>query len=72
MLQENSVCELMVSELNTSEIDVTISQILGVMDTDLNSQKKAFFDNKVPLQKVVETTSKLLELFNKLTGQYAI
>ena len=69
---DSIVNELMVSELNTSEIDVTISQILGVMDTDLNSQKKAFFDNKVPLQKVVETTSKLLELFNKLTGQYAI
>lgn len=69
---DSIVNELMVSELNSSEIDVTIAQILGVLDSDINSQKKVFFDNKIPLQKVIQTTSKLLELFNKLTGQYTI
>ena len=69
---DNIVNELMVNELNTSEIDLTIAHILKVMDADINSQKKIFFDNKVPLQKIVETTNNLLELFNKLTSQYSV
>lgn len=66
------VNDLMVSELNNSEIDLTISKILNIMDTDINAQRKDFLDNKIPLQKMVLTTNKLLELFNKLTSQYSI
>ena len=69
----NSVInDLMISELNNSEIDLTLSLILNTMDNEINSQRKEFIDNKVPLQKVVLTTNKLLELFNKLTSQYSI
>lgn len=69
---DSVVNDLMVSELNNSEIDMTISKILDVMEAEINVNRKDFIDNKVPLQKVMTTTNKLLELFNKLTSLYAI
>lgn len=69
---DSVVNDLIVSELNNSQIDLTISQILNIMDTEINSKRKDFVDNRIPLQKVVSTTNKLLELFNKLTSQYSI
>lgn len=69
---DSVVNDLMVSEINNSEIDLTISNILNIMDTDINSQRKEFTDNRIPLQKMILTTNKLLELFNKLTSQYSL
>ena len=69
---DSVVNDLMVSELNNSEIEITLSQILNVMDADINSTRKDFIDNKIPLQKMVVTTNNLLELFNQLTNQYSL
>ena len=69
---DETINNLLVNELNNTAIDGIIAQILSVVDQDINTRKKEFNSNKMPLQKVLETSNKLLELFNKLTNQYSL
>jgi len=69
---DNVVNDLMVSELNNGEIDATLAKILDIMDNEINNQRKDFIDNKIPLQKVLNTSDRLLTLFNELTNQYSL
>ncbi|WP_010522135.1 type IV pili methyl-accepting chemotaxis transducer N-terminal domain-containing protein [Aquimarina agarivorans] len=70
--QINSVVnDLLVNELNTSEIDENIALAMGVID-GIEINKKLFLDNKMDTQKVVSITNSMLSIFNKITSQYSL
>ncbi len=63
--------DLMVNELNNSEIDLVVSEILDVFQT-LEDNKTKFADNKIPLLTILKATDKMLNDFNRLTNLYAV
>ncbi|GAB1857893.1 hypothetical protein MHTCC0001_27300 [Flavobacteriaceae bacterium MHTCC 0001] len=66
------VNDLMVNELNDSDIDITLSKILQLMEGEINDRRKDFMKNDIPLEKINLTSNTLLDLFNKLTSQYSL
>lgn len=66
-----AVNDLLVNELNNSQIDTVISEILSVM-TELQSKNKDFRDNRISLGEIIQTTNVLLDLFNKATSLYSL
>jgi len=69
---DSVVNDLMVNELNNSEIDLLLGKILNIMETELNENRKDFMNNKISLKKVIDLSDRLLTLFNKLTTQYSL
>lgn len=67
----NTVNDLLVNELNTSEIEVAIANVLNNLDR-INSRKKEFNDNRIPLQEMINLTNLLTNQFNKITNLYSL
>ncbi len=67
----NAVNELLVNELNTGEIDSVIATILGLVE-NIQSRKKDFRENRIPLGEMIKITDNLLNLFNKATSLYSL
>ncbi len=63
--------DLMVNELNNSEIDLVISEILDIFQ-EIEDKKSDFVDNKTPLLTVLKSTDNMLNNFNKLTNLYSV
>ncbi len=63
--------DLLVNELNNSEIDLVASEILDVFQT-IEDNKSKFVDNKMPLLTILKSTDKMLNDFNRLTNLYSV
>lgn len=63
--------DLMVNELNDSEIDLVVSEILDIFQ-EIEDNKSKFVDNKTPLLTILKSTDNMLNNFNKLTNLYSI
>ncbi|WP_157366670.1 type IV pili methyl-accepting chemotaxis transducer N-terminal domain-containing protein [Aquimarina agarilytica] len=66
-----AINDLLVSELNTSEIDQNIALAMSAIES-IETNKKNFTDNKMPVQKMISISSSLLSIFNKITSQYSL
>ncbi len=67
----SAVNDLVVNELNDSEIDQSLALVMGVIDT-IEINKKAFTENKIPMEKMISMTNSMLKIFNKITSQYSL
>lgn len=65
----NSLNSLLTSNLNTFEIEANIGKVLSIFDS-IENDKKAFFNNKLPLNDIMNKTNKITSLYNVITGQY--
>ncbi len=66
-----AVNELLVNELNNSQIDTVIADILNVI-TSLEAKKRDFRENRISLGEMINTSNTLLDLFNKATSLYSL
>lgn len=64
-----SLNNLLINDLNTFEIEANIGKVLSIFD-DIESNKKDFFNNKIPLKDIMSKTNKITSLYNIITGQY--
>lgn len=66
-----AVNDLLVNELNNSEIDAVIADILNVM-AGIEAKNKDFRENRIALGEIIKTSNTLLNLFNKATSLYSL
>ncbi len=67
--QNKSLNWLLINDLNTFGIEQNIGKILGLFQ-EIEKNKKEFFDNKLPLSKIMNLTNKITSMYNVVTGQY--
>ncbi len=66
-----AVNDLVVNELNNADIDQNLALVMDAIDS-IEVNKKAFIENKIPLQKMFSMTNNVLDIFNKITSQYSL
>jgi len=62
---------LLVNELNNTQIDLVLADILNLTEI-IDSKKKDFNENSLPLGEMIASTNKMLDLFNKATSLYSL
>ncbi len=60
---------LLINDLNTFAIEENIGKILGLFQ-QIEEDKKAFLNNKLPLVKIMGLANSITSLYNVITGQY--
>ncbi len=65
----NSLNNLLISDLNTFSIEGNIGKVLSLFE-DIENNKRDFFNNKLPLTNIMSKTNKITSLYNVITGQY--
>ncbi len=60
---------LLISDLNTSEIEENIGKILSLF-SHIENNKRDFINNKLPLIEIMNTTNQITNTYNVITGQY--
>ena len=61
---------LLINDLNTFTIEENIGKILGLF-TEIENNKRDFYNNKLPLSRVMDLSNNVTNLYNVITGQYA-
>lgn len=64
-----SLNSLLINDLNTFDIEANIGKVLSLFD-GIESNKRDFFNNKLPLKSIMNKTNKITSLYNVITGQY--
>lgn len=65
-----SLNSLLINDLNSFEIEENIGKILGYFN-EIETNKKDFFNNKLPLSKIMSLSNSITSSYNVVTGQYA-
>jgi len=65
------VSDLLVNELNNTQIDTVLATVLNTMES-IESRKKEFRDNRIALGEIISITNNMLDLFNKATSLYSL
>jgi len=64
-----SLNNLLINDLNTFDIEANIGKVLSLFD-GIESNKRDFLNNKLPLTSIMNKTNKITSLYNVITGQY--
>ena len=64
-----SLNHLLISDLNSFPIEANIGEILSLMSF-IEDNRRAFYNNKLPLGKIISLTNEITNLYNIVTGQY--
>ncbi|WP_010523430.1 type IV pili methyl-accepting chemotaxis transducer N-terminal domain-containing protein [Aquimarina agarivorans] len=65
----NSLNSLLINDLNTFTIEQKIGEVLTLFN-QIEDNKRDFFNNKIPLSKIMMLSNKITNLYNIITGQY--
>ncbi len=66
----NSLNSLLINDLNTFTIEQKIGEVLTLFN-QIEDNKRDFFNNKIPLSKIMILSNKITNLYNVITGQYS-
>jgi len=66
----SSLNSLLINDLNSFEIEENIGKILGLFN-EIENNKRDFFNNKLPLSKIMSLSNSITSSYNIVTGQYA-
>lgn len=61
---------LLINDLNSFEIEENIGKILGLFN-EIEDNKRDFFNNKLPLSRIMGLSNSITSSYNVVTGQYA-
>ncbi|WP_010179923.1 type IV pili methyl-accepting chemotaxis transducer N-terminal domain-containing protein [Aquimarina agarilytica] len=64
-----SLNSLLINDLNTFTIEQKIGEVLSLFN-QIEDNKRDFFNNKLPLSKIMVLSNKITNLYNVITGQY--
>lgn len=65
-----SLNSLLINDLNTFAIEENIGKILGLFN-EIESNKRDFYNNKLPLSRIMSITNSITSTYNVVTGQYS-
>ena len=65
-----SLNSLLINDLNSFEIEENIGKILGYFN-EIENNKRDFFNNRLPLSKIMSLSNSITSSYNVVTGQYA-
>ncbi len=66
----NSLNSLLINDLNTFTIEQKIGEVLSQFK-QIEDNKRDFFNNKIPLVKIMALSNKITNLYNVITGKYS-